>query len=234
MSFIKNFVKGVFIGAGAILPGISSGVICVSLGIYEKLVDSILSFFKDSKKNFKFLFPIMLGTIVGIFVFGNVLKYIFINYTSQTKIVFLILILCSIPSIIKRAKVNKIKVKHILSLLLTFTFSTYLVILEKNVSISYDSSTTFLSLILSGFIMSAGIVVPGISSTIILMLLGKYSIYLSAISNLDLSILFPMVIGIFIGSVLLLMLIKLLLKKYSDITFFAIIGFVLGSLLILF
>ena len=66
MSLIINFFKGIAIGAGAILPGISSGVLCVILGIYEKLLDSVLSFFKNIKQNAKFLFPIVLGGIFGV------------------------------------------------------------------------------------------------------------------------------------------------------------------------
>ena len=93
MNFIKDFIKGVAIGAGAILPGISSGVLCVIFGIYEKLLNCVLNFFKNIKFNFKFLFPIALGTCAGILIFGNILKYIFYVYPIQTKFVFIGLIL---------------------------------------------------------------------------------------------------------------------------------------------
>ena len=73
MSFIKDFIKGIAIGAGAILPGISSGVICVILGIYETLLNCVLSFFKNVKENLKILFPIVLGVFGGILLFGNIL-----------------------------------------------------------------------------------------------------------------------------------------------------------------
>ena len=77
MQFIKNYLKGVAIGSGAILPGISSGVLCVVFGIYEKLLDSVLNFFKNIKENFKFIFPIALGGISGVILFGNLLNYLF-------------------------------------------------------------------------------------------------------------------------------------------------------------
>lgn len=76
MSLIINFFKGIAIGAGAILPGISSGVLCVILGIYEKLLDSVLSFFKNIKQNAKFLFPIVLGGIFGVLIFSKILNYL--------------------------------------------------------------------------------------------------------------------------------------------------------------
>lgn len=65
MNFLVNCVKGIAIGAGAILPGISSGVLCVIFGIYEKLLDSILNFFKDLKNNSKFLTPLIIGAGIG-------------------------------------------------------------------------------------------------------------------------------------------------------------------------
>ena len=79
MKFIMNLGKGILIGAGCILPGISSGVLCVVFGIYEKLLDSILNFFKDVHKNFKFLLPIALGGIIGIISFSKILQFISID-----------------------------------------------------------------------------------------------------------------------------------------------------------
>ncbi len=92
MNFIFNFAKGIAIGAGAILPGISSGVICVIFGVYEKLLNAVLNFFKNIKENFKLLFPIGLGAVFGIVLFGNILKCLFYSYPIQTKFTFIGLI----------------------------------------------------------------------------------------------------------------------------------------------
>ena len=74
-----NIIKGIFIGAGAIVPGVSSGVLCVIFGIYEKLLDSVLNFFKDIRNNLKFLFPIALGVGIGVLLFSNILNYVLYN-----------------------------------------------------------------------------------------------------------------------------------------------------------
>ena len=110
---LLGFLKGIFIGAGAILPGISSGVICVVLGIYEKIINSILNFFTNTKVNLKFLLPIIIGVVIGIVLFGNVLKYLYVNYNTFAKICIAILVLTSIPSIIKKAEIKKIKIQQI-------------------------------------------------------------------------------------------------------------------------
>ena len=103
MKYLKDFFKGILIGAGAILPGISSGVLCVIFGIYENLLNCVLNFFKNIRENFKFLFPIVTGAIVGIILFGNILKYLFFAYPIQIKFIFIGLILGSVPALIKES-----------------------------------------------------------------------------------------------------------------------------------
>ena len=88
MKFIKSCFQGILIGAGAILPGISSGVLCVIFGIYENLLNCVLNFFKNIKENFKYLFPIAIGSVVGIVLFGNILKFLFLAYPIQIKFIF--------------------------------------------------------------------------------------------------------------------------------------------------
>ena len=205
----------------------------VLFGLYEKLVDSVLNFFKDIKRNFAFLFPICLGVFIGIFLFGNILKFLFNKYYMPTSFVFIGLILASIPSVVKQAYVKKVNILHIACMLLTFSFSLYLVALEGNITSSLNINSTS-SLILAGVITSAGIIIPGISKTVILMLLGIYEIYLSAIANLNLSILIPIGIGIAIGGIIFLVLINFLFKIAKSYTYFAIIGFLLGSVFVIY
>ena len=236
MNFILNFCMGILMGAGAILPGISSGVLCVIFGIYEKLVNSVLNLFKNFKEHFLFLFPISLGIFIGVLALGNILKYLFNTFPIQTKLAFIGLILGEIPILFKKANNGKgFRLHYLLYLLLTFIIGFLLIILENklNIPLFKTENVNFLYLILCGFLMSIGIVVPGVSSSVILMILGVYHIYLSAVSSLNLVILIPIGIGIIIGGILFLHLIKYLLEHYYTKTFYCIIGFVLGSVLIL-
>ncbi len=202
-------------------------------GLYEKLVNSILNFFKDIKKNFTFLFPICLGVFVGVFLFGNILKILFNKYYIPTSFAFIGLILGSIPLVIKQANVKKVTTLHILCMFVTFSLSLYLVALEGNVTTALNFNS-YSYLILSGAITSAGIVIPGVSKTVILMLLGIYEIYISAIASLNLSILIPIGIGFAIGGIIFLVLINFLFKIAKSYTYFAIIGFVLGSVFVIY
>ena len=241
MNVILLFFEGLLLGFGAIMPGISSSVLCIIFGIYDKLVNSILTFFKDFKNNFKFLFPIILGILLGVFLFSNVLKYFFIKYTNPTKILFLGLILGSFPTLFKEIKNNnnnKLKPYYFSFSIITFILSFILILLENNyLNINNNNpflyNNNFLYYIFSGFLMSAGIVIPGVSSTVILMLLGIYSNYINAISTINIFILFPLGIGLILGSLFFLIIIKKLMNKYYTQTFFMIFGFIFGSCIIL-
>jgi len=134
------------LGFGAILPGISSGVFCVAFGIYEKLVDSMLGFFKDIKKNSRFLFPILFGAFVGVLVFSNILKVLFANFYVPTSFAFMGLILGTLPLVWKQAvgaygirpcsEEGRIPyaptISHIMCLLLALSFSIYLAALDSS------------------------------------------------------------------------------------------------------
>lgn len=239
MNFIINFVKGILIGSGAILPGISSGVLCVIFGLYDKLINSILSFFSDIKNNIKFLLPIALGGVIGVLLFSNIIKYAFNTFPSETQACFVGLILGCIPILIKEANNSSdFKYKYLIWLFLSFFIGIFLFVLEKNITLSevgycYNTYSIWY-LILCGFCMSIGVVVPGVSSTIILMLLGVYDLYLFSVSTVNISVLFPIFIGLVIGGFVFMKITQLLFKKFFSETYYAIIGFSLGSIPILF
>lgn len=238
MNFLFNLVIGILIGFGAIMPGVSSGVFCVIFGIYEKLVDSVLTLFKDFKKNFIFLLSIGLGSFLGIVLFGNVIKYFFNTFKFQACYAFIGLILGTIPALFKQVNFDKcIQLKKFLPLIISFSIGVLLIVFENHFdfnNIVLDFIYNPFYLVFAGFIMSIGIIVPGVSNTIILMCLGVYSEYLSAIASVNLRLLVPLAIGVLLGSIVWLKIINILLKKYHQSTFLAIIGFTLGSIFVLY
>lgn len=234
MKFLLEVCKGILIGAGSILPGISSGVLCVVFGIYEKILDSVLNLFKDFRNNFRFLFPLGIGGIIGIIIFSRILEYMLYSFPLQTKSMFIGLILGGIWLLFKEMNEKKqSKRKNFIFLILSFIIGIIMVLCENQIQISVVDNVNYMYLFICGFLMSIGIVVPGVSSTIILMLLGVYSIYLNSISTLYFPILIPIALGILTGSIIFMKLIKYLLDKFYSQTMFSIIGFSLGSILIL-
>ena len=235
MKFLADIIKGIFIGAGAILPGISSGVLCVIFGIYEKLLDSVLNFFKEVKNNFKFLFPIIIGGFIGVISFTRIIEYLLYKYPLQTKSIFVGFILGGAILLFRDInKEGKSKTKNYICLIISLVIGFLMVILKDKIEINSLENVSFAYLIFCGFLMSFGIIVPGVSSTIILMLLRIYPLYLNSVSNLYLPVLIPMGIGIIIGSLILMKGIKVLLDKFYAQTMYAIIGFTIGSTFVLF
>lgn len=234
MNFVINYIKGIALGAGAILPGISSGVLCVIFGIYDKLINSILGFFKNIKENIFFLFPILFGIASGVFFFGNVLVFLFQNYNIPTHYAFIGLIIGSIPLIVKKGNNgNYFRLSYLFYTIISLLITLILIMLEKNLSYNINSNNC-LYLAICGFFMSVGVVVPGVSSTAILMCFGIYDTYLTSVSTIYLPVLIPMGIGLILGGLLFLKLINYLLKNYPVETYYSIIGFVLGSILIIY
>lgn len=236
MNFIKDFFKGIAIGSGAILPGISSGVLCVIFGIYETLLNCVLNFFKNIKYNLKILLPIALGTFCGIIIFGNILKYTFYAYPLQTKFIFIGLILGSIPELFKKVCLKQtFKLRYLIITFFSFLIGVFLVLMENHIHITNSTNEySFLFLLLSGVLMSAGVIIPGISSTLILMLLGIYDFYLMSVASLYFPFLIPLGIGLVLGCIICMKLIKFLLDKFYAPTFYSIIGFTLGSVFVLY
>lgn len=151
--------------------GISSGVLCVIFGIYDKLIESVLGIFHNFKKNFLFLLPLIIGGIIGIILLGNILKFLFSSYPMQTNYAFMGLILGSVPLLIKEIhKKNPFHIHYLIYALLSFAIGLFMVLLENHIDSTVvfnfgNTNNTILSpyiifLILSGFFMSIGIVIP--------------------------------------------------------------------------
>ena len=235
MEYIKNFLKGIFIGTGAIIPGVSSGVICVILGIYEKLLDSVLNIFKDFKKNIKYLFPIGIGIMAGMVLFGKVLNYLFYAYPIQISFTFIGLVLGSIPALLKETeKKGKFKFKYTCYMIISMIIGVGMVVIENKMAVNSSTEFSYWYLIFAGMCMSFGVIVPGVSSTVILMLLGVYSAYLTSVAGVYLPILAPIAIGLVIGSLICMKIIKYLLDNFYMQTFYSIIGFTIGSIFVLY
>lgn len=235
MKSLGNVFKGVLIGAGAILPGISSGVLCVILGIYEKILNSVLNFFSDVKGNFKYLFPFIVGIGIGVIIFSNILEFLFYRFPIQINSIFIGLIIGTIPALLKDVnKKEKFEKKNLIFLFIALIIGIGTVILENNFNVQNNIDINYIYLFISGFVMSLGIIIPGVSSTIILMLLGVYSTYLQSIANMYLPVLIPMGLGLILGSIIVMKLMKYLMEKYYGKIFYSIIGFTIGSLFVLF
>jgi len=234
-------IKGFIIGIANIIPGVSGGTLAITLGIYEKLINAISHFFKNLKENIKFLIPIGIGIGLSLAVFSNVISYSLDHFKVPTTLFFVGLIIGGLPLIYR--KIDKsITIPNILIMLITFGLVVSLTFAENGgnvVSFEAMNITKYIALFFVGMIASATMVIPGISGSFVLMLLGYYEPIINTITDLthfnsiwdNLLILMPVGLGILVGIVLVAKVIEFLFNRHEEKTYFGIIGFILASII---
>lgn len=236
--------KGFIVGIANIIPGISGGTIALILGIYEQLIDILADFKKQIKKQYQFLILLAIGAVIGIAACSNLLSYCLAHYSVPTNLLFVGIVLGGLPMLFKHTKghrrdwVNYLVLIISASLVILFD---YLQVGDQVVSFSNMNLGSYLMLFIVGAIGASAMVIPGISGSFTLMLLGYYEPIIKAISDLthfnnfgyNFIILFIFGIGIIVGIVGISKLIKYLLNKYEIKFYFGIIGFVLASIYVL-
>lgn len=237
MSFLYLFLSGILIGTGMVIPGVSGAVIAVILGVYDKAINSLNNLAKNFKKNIIFLIILGVGILVGAIWFSNILMFLYKKHEVITKFSFIGLILGGIPFLFKEIKKNHEKV-NIKLLVITFLTSIILFILSNGIiNLKIDPNGNFFTLFLAGLIYSIGKVIPGISGSFLLIIIGMYEFVLSIMSHpitfglLNLSKVIPFIIGLILGIIVLLKIISYLLENHFGKTYSIIIGFVLGSVI---
>jgi putative membrane protein len=242
MPWIKEIIIGMIIGGGMILPGVSGGILAVSFGVYEKLIDAVVNFFNDWKKNITFLFFIIIGIIIGAIAFGNLLKIVFDKYPMPAGFTFIGLILGGMPILFNKIEKNDTKKLHTTAFMTSCLISLLIFVVGKgflSIDFSEHLNDGFMSQILlfiTGIIYISGKVIPGISGSFLLMLIGMYWYMLDilvnplALNKIQQLQLIPIIIGAITGFILLLRLINYLIKHYHNIFYSVIIGFVIGSI----
>lgn len=236
MKFLTDLLKGILIGVGSIAPGVSGGALAMIFGLYEDMVKAVGNFFKDIKKNIFFLLPIGIGVGIGVIGFSNVLKYLLNNYPMPTTFTFAGLIIGTLPVLFKRANKKGFKEIFLLPFILTFAVAVSFVFLETgfdNIEARVDIAMTagnLLRLAACGFLIAGSLVIPGVSGSVLLMLIGVYGTVLEAVSTLNLYILVPLAAGLGIGVLAFSKLMDYLLDRHYGITYYAVLGFVIGSI----
>ncbi len=241
---IMIILKGFVFGLANIIPGVSGGTIALTMGIYEDLIGSISNIFKSFKKSMALLIPFGIGAVLSIVLLSKIINYTLTKYPAPTIIFFIGLILGGIPLLTKNIKGNKIKVKYILLFLITFIFILALSFLGgagHDVVIG-NSSFSYILLFVVGIIAAATMVIPGVSGSFVMMLLGYYQPIINCIDELtsftnvfkNLMILLPLGLGIVVGIISIAKLLEYLFTKYKVETYYAVFGFIIASIITLF
>lgn len=245
MKFLEAVLRGVIIGIANVIPGVSGGTMMVSMGVYDTIIGSISGILRHFGKSLKTLLPYVLGALVGIVALASVLTFLFDNYPLPTSTAFIGLILGGLSPLLKQIDMKKTNVFSMFLLLIFFALIIFMAIsnpTESGVAVEF-SWTQALILLGAGIVASATMIIPGVSGSMILMLLGYYRTVIDAVSHLKdalfggglsaavepLKILLPFAVGIVIGIYAVAKLIEWLLKRYPVYTYSAILGLVAAS-----
>ncbi len=234
----KNLYRGLIMGTSDVIPGVSGGTIAVLLGIYDRLIAAINGIFtKDWKKHFGFLIPLGIGIVTAIFLLANVIEWLFEHYPGPTRFFFLGLILGVLPFLFHKADVkHSFRVSHYVLLVIGIGIVASMAFFNPNEGEVIENITfsTYIFLFVSGMMGSSAMIIPGISGSFMLLLLGSYTTIISAISNLQLDIIIVTGSGIAVGILVMSKIIHFFLENYFTATFAIIIGLVIGSVFVIF
>ena len=246
-------IKGIAVGAANIMPGVSGATLALVFGIYEKLVTSINGLFSSPKQSIKFLLPLGVGMAVGIIMFGSVIDNLLNSFPLETRLFIAGLMMGSLPQVHGIAlHGGTARIYYYLISAASALLISVLVIFAPTPDINLEATLSFGFLtyvFIGGVFAAAALMIPGISGAMVFILLGLYPIVISVIAqireylfspaNLELlppilMVVIPIGFGIIIGILLCSRLISILLKRYHVLTYFVIIGLIVGSVVALF
>ena len=252
MNFLFDVIKGILIGVANIIPGVSGGTMMVSMGVYEKIIGVVNNIFKDIKKSILTLLPLGIGMLLGVAVFSFVIPWCLEVYPFPTSFCFIGLILGGVPAIIKPAKESLYKegksvaAPHIIAFACLFALAVGMAAMNDTQTnfASFDLNIGFMIIMfLVGVVSAATMVIPGVSGSLVLMILGVYAGIMSSISGFIsavfafdwaqifyyVGILAPFGIGVIVGIFAVAKLIEWLFAKFPSITYCGILGLIIAS-----
>ena len=256
--FFYRIACGVIIGIGCVLPGVSGGIMAVSMNLYERMVSALVGFFRAFKKNLTFLLPIALGGGIGVLLTSNVLNIVIERHMGILLALFAGFVLGSIPDLVVEARgpeKQKFRIRAAAAIFCGLAFVLLFALGESSVSTNervYQLNIP--NALIAGGVLSVGTILPGISSSFILIYMGLYDGVLSALAGVfnlrtffaeglgaalrELSAqivpLLFMVIGFGAIAILLILGVNRALKRHHTLSYYAIIGFVIGSVALIF
>ncbi|MFP3959462.1 MAG: DUF368 domain-containing protein [Spirochaetaceae bacterium] len=234
-----NAVKGAIIGAANTIPGVSGGTLAVVTGIYDRLVRAVGYFFRGPggwRGNLRFLLPVGAGVIVGVLAFARVMDFFLGRYPDGTAFFFMGLILGSLPFIVKTGFTGRVRPVHVVPFLVTFGVLVAAAMAGRPpqpAPITVVTPTAAVVLFAAGVLSAATMVVPGVSGSFVLLVIGLYPTVIAAARNLDVAVLSVFGAGVAVGIVGIARLIAFLLSRFRSTTYAAIVGLVAGSVVTL-
>lgn len=240
---LKLIFKGFIIGLGKIIPGVSGAMLAISMGVYETGLKAIGNVFSEFKKYYKFLLFLGIGIVLAIVLGSKVVVFCLNNFYLPTMLLFIGMIVGGIKPLFKEVKGEKVKLKSLIISLLVVVLLLVVSLLDfgQDKSNFTKNISSFFIFFLGGILDAAATVIPGISGTALLMILGYYNIIMNSFSDMfnlanlanNMFVLVPFLLGTAFGVIVIAKIMNYLFNNHKTTTYYAIIGFACVSVLIL-
>ena len=243
---IKKLLQGMVVGIANIIPGVSGGTMMVAMGLYDKLIHAITHLKSEFKESMKLLIPIFIGAGLAIVTLARLFEFLLERYPIPTNFAFCGLIAGSLPFIFDKVKGHTVSIGKIIAFLIFFAVVILMAVMGETSGNAADVSfgiVNVIKLLLVGIIAAATMVVPGVSGSMMLMLLGYYDTILKTINQfidaliafdvqgifVQCGVLVPFGIGVVLGIFLIAKLIEFIFSKAEIHAYYAIIGLIMAS-----
>ena len=231
MRLIQRLLQGMLIGLGAVLPGISGGVLCVVFGIYKPVMELLSSPFKNFKTHVPKLLPVIVGAAVGFLGIANLLSFFLEQYPDPSVCLFVGLIIGMMPSLFREAGEQGRSKGSFIALAVAFAAVLSLLLGLNMLSVSIEPS--FGWNIFCGVCVALSVIAPGMSFSTLLMPLGLYTPFVNGLGHLDMGVILPGALGAIVTVIAFAKAIDLLFKRYYSVAFHAIVGEVAAATLVI-
>lgn len=228
--FALDFIKGIIIGFGAIVPGVSGGTAAVALGIFGDILEAVANILKHFKRSIIRLTPIIMGVVLGVYIISSPLNYFCEEFPRASKVLFIIISSFSAFVFYKKELWGRFKKSNILWMIFGMGISCATnLIIDKLSNICNGSGSLYL--LLCGIPLSLALILPAISFSYMMLSLGLYESAVKAISEFDVPFLFPLFFGVLIGGLIFSKVLLGLTERFKIQTYSFVLGFVIISLI---
>ena len=225
--FVMRLLQGALIGLGAVLPGISGGVLCVIFGIYKPVMELLSNPVRNFKTHVPRLLPVILGGAIGFLGIANLLAFFLETYPDQSVCLFVGLIVGMLPSLFREAGEQGRTRGSYISMIVAFVVVLSLLITLNVFSVQIQPN--FGWYLFCGFCLALSVIAPGMSFSTLLMPLGLYTPFVDGLGHLDMNVLLPGGLGAVVTIICLAKGIDALFNHYYSCAFHAIIGIVVAA-----
>jgi len=239
LKIFVSFLYGLIFGFGSPIPGVSAGTMAILLNVYDSFFSSISV--EMAKKNILRIFSFLIGWLVGLLGVSRIMVFLFENHGLLISYTFMGLVLGCIPAIYKKARADKVRPRNFSFFGIALVFMFFLAFYGEG--FLADSTLEELGgltpgllvrVFLASFVSSMSMLIPGVGGSLMMIAFGIYTIYIESVATLNIVLLTVFLVSMVLGVGAGIYLTKIALEKFSQGLYFAIMGFILGSLLFIF